>query len=131
MADTLTFDLVSPERRVATVAARMVQIPGMAGEFTAMPGHAPFFSSLRPGIVTVHGAETVRYFVSGGFAEVSAEAASVLAEDAVERDMLTRDFLDQKLAEAEAALAAAPEAMKTAAAQRVADFRAAITQLGL
>jgi F-type H+-transporting ATPase subunit epsilon len=109
----------------------MVQIPGMLGEFTAMPGHAPFFSTLRPGVVTVHGAETARYFVTGGFAEVSPDAASILAEEAVERDLLTRDFLEQKLAEAEAALAGAPEAERTAAAQRVADFRTAIAQFGL
>jgi F-type H+-transporting ATPase subunit epsilon len=132
MADLLTFDLVSPERRLATASARMVQIPGMMGEFTAMPGHAAFFSTLRPGVVTVHAeGETRRYFVTGGFAEITAGAASVLAEEAVERELLTRDFVEQKLREAEAALAAAPEGARTAAAQRVADFRAAIGQLGL
>ena len=51
MADTLQFDLVSPERKLASVAATSVQIPGMGGDFTAMPNHAPFLTTLRPGVV--------------------------------------------------------------------------------
>ncbi len=129
---TMKVDLVSPERLLASVDADMAQIPGMMGDFTAMPGHAPFLSTLRPGVLTIHsgGAQTA-YFVTGGFAEVSPEAASVLAEEAVERDRLTRGFLDEKLAEAEAAHAAAPEEGKPAAALRVNDYRSLIAQLGL
>ena len=51
MADTLQFDLVSPERKLASVEATSVQIPGMDGDFTAMPNHAPFLTTLRPGVV--------------------------------------------------------------------------------
>lgn len=132
MADTLKFDLVSPERRLASVDAQMVQIPGMMGEFTAMPMHAPFLTTLRPGVVKVHaGGSVTAYFVTGGFAEVSADAAIVLAEEAVERDRLDRRFLDERLAQAEAALAAAPAEARMAAGQRVNDFRTVIDQLGL
>jgi len=129
---TLKVDLVSPERLLASVDADMAQIPGMLGDFTALPGHAPFLSTLRPGVVTIHsgGAQTA-YFVTGGFAEVSPEAASVLAEEAVERDQLTRAFLDAKLAEAEAAASIAPEEMKAAAALRVNDYRTLIAHSGL
>lgn len=132
MADSLKFSLVSPERQLASVEAKSVQIPGTDGIFTAMPGHAPFLSTLRPGVVrvtAVEGGET-DFFVTGGFAEVSAEAASVLAEEAVERSMLERDWLASKLSEAEAALEVAPEHGKIAASQRVYDFRAALDQLG-
>ena len=51
MADTLQFDLVSPERKLASVEATSVQIPGIGGDFTAMPNHAPFLTTLRPGVV--------------------------------------------------------------------------------
>lgn len=129
---TMKVDLVSPERLLASVDAEMAQIPGMMGDFTAMPGHAPFLSTLRPGVVTIHaGGQQTAYFVTGGFAEVSPGAASVLAEEAVERAALTRAFLDAKLAEAEAALSEAPDTLKPAAALRVNDYRSAIAQSGL
>jgi F-type H+-transporting ATPase subunit epsilon len=132
MAETFKFDLVSPERRLASAEAEMVQIPGMEGEFTALPQHAPFLTTLRPGVVTIHaGGATTAYFVTGGFAEISPEAATVLAEEAIESARIDRGFLNEKLAEAEAALADAPDGAKIAAGQRVNDFRAIIDQLGL
>ena len=51
MAGTLQFDLVSPERRLASVQATEVQIPGADGDLTAMEGHAPTITTLRPGIL--------------------------------------------------------------------------------
>jgi F-type H+-transporting ATPase subunit epsilon len=81
MADTLQFDLVSPERRLASVAAREVQIPGADGDMTAMADHAPMITTLRPGVLrVVHGGGSDDYVVSGGFAEVTAGGVSVLAE---------------------------------------------------
>ena len=53
MADTMQFDLVSPERRVAALEVTSVQIPGADGDMTAMPGHAPLITTLRPGILRV------------------------------------------------------------------------------
>lgn len=129
---TLKVDVVSPERLLASVDADMAQIPGQMGEFTALPGHAPFFSTLRPGLVTLSaGGVEKAYFVTGGFAEIAPAAASVLAEEAVERESLTRAFLDDKLAEAEKALADAPDDTKAAAALRVNDYRTLIATLGL
>jgi F-type H+-transporting ATPase subunit epsilon len=132
MADTIRFNLVSPERLLASVEARQVQIPGTDGEFTAMPDHAPFLSTLRPGVVRVHGEGGVtEYFVTGGFAEVSQTETSVLAEEAIERDLLQRDWIEDKIAAAEKALADAPEHARIAAAQRVSDYRVVLDQLGL
>jgi len=129
---TMTVDLVSPERQLASVEAEMAQIPGVEGEFTALPGHAPFLTTLRPGLVTIRSAGGAQeFFVTGGFAEVSGEKVSILAEEAVERSALTRDFLDAKTADAEAALAAAADDQRLALAQRAADFRTAAGQLGL
>lgn len=103
MADTLQFDLVSPERRLASVRATEVRIPGAEGDFTAMPGHAPFLTTLRPGVVVVQaeGAEA-RYAVTGGFAEVGAAGVSVLAERSVPVAEMTQGALDALVAEARA-----------------------------
>ena len=132
MADTLEFDLVSPERKLASVQATAVQIPGMSGDFTAMPNHAPFLTTLRPGIVRVTaGAEVTEYVVTGGFAEVSPTAASILDEQAVPRADANADLVSELLTTAEKALAAAPEETKMAAGQRVRDVLALHGQLGI
>lgn len=104
MANTVTFDLVSPERRIATLTATAVGIPGAEGRMTAMADHSPVITSLRPGIVSVttESGETEEYIVSGGFAEISAGTVSVLAERAVHRDEMTQDVFDTFIAEAKA-----------------------------
>lgn len=111
MANTVTFDLVSPERRLATLEATAVEIPGADGDLTAMADHAPTITSLRPGIVKVTtGGQTEEYIVSGGFAEISADSVSVLAERAVHRTEMTQDVLNEFIAEAKARHAQASEA---------------------
>jgi F-type H+-transporting ATPase subunit epsilon len=78
------FDLVSPEKRLASARASEVQIPGADGDLTAMEGHAPTITTLRPGVLRVVSAEGTRGFVvTGGFAEITASTVSVLAERAV------------------------------------------------
>lgn len=128
MADMLQFELVSPERRLAAMQAASVTIPGQMGELTAMPGHAPFLTTLRPGFVSVTGAETGRFFVTGGFAEISGDAVAVLAEEAVQADEATADWLREKVAAAEKELAEAGEERAQAALQRLNDFRALAAQ---
>lgn len=131
MADTLQFDLVSPERKLSSVAATSVQIPGMGGDFTAMPNHAPFLTTLRPGVVrVVTASETIEFVVTGGFAEVSPTAASILAEQAVPRAEADSALVQDLLATAEKDLADAPEERRMAAGQRVRDVMALRSQLG-
>jgi len=78
---TMQFDLVSPERRLASMQAQSVQIPGSEGDLTAMPGHAPVITTLRPGILRAMGDGGEQDFVvTGGFAEITAESCTVLAE---------------------------------------------------
>jgi len=91
MADTLQFDLVSPERLLASVEAKEVLLPGAEGDMTALPDHAPLITTLRPGIVKVSGTDGDRdYVVTGGFAEINPESISILAERALPREDVTR-----------------------------------------
>ena len=121
MAATLQFDLVSPERKLASVAATEVQIPGADGDLTAMEGHAPTITSLRPGILKSVSAEgTKSYVVTGGFAEISASSVSVLAERAVPLDEVTPALMDQLIADASEATAVASD--KDAADKAMADL---------
>ena len=101
MAATLQFDLVSPERRLASVAATEVQIPGTDGDLTAMAGHAATITTLRPGVLKAISAEGTKSFVvTGGFAEITADGVSVLAERAVPVEEATPALFDSLIAEA-------------------------------
>jgi F-type H+-transporting ATPase subunit epsilon len=125
MADTLQFDLVSPERKLASVQAREVRIPGADGDLTAMPGHAPLITTLRPGILTVVSSEgTQEFAVTSGFAQIDADGVTVLAERGMPKDELTR-FIHQELVDqAKAAAAAAHPDAVDSAAKLLADMEA-------
>lgn len=111
MAGTLQFELVSPERRLASVEATEVRIPGADGDLTAMPDHAPVITTLRPGVLTVvSGGGEARYAVTGGFAEITPAATSVLAERAIPVEEMTRETMDSWIEEARMTHAAAKEA---------------------
>lgn len=99
MADKLALELVSPERLLVSAEADMVVVPGGEGDFGVLAGHAPVISSVRPGVVEMHdeGGETERIFVTGGFAEVTAEGLTVLAEDAVPVAEMDRKDLERRL----------------------------------
>jgi len=130
MAGTLQFDLVSPERRLASVAASEVQIPGADGDLTAMEGHSPTITTLRPGILKAVSADGAKsYVVTGGFADITASSVSVLAERAVPVEEANAALFDGLVAEAREAAATATD--KDAADKLVADIlamRAAVGQ---
>ncbi len=101
MPNIMQFDLVSPERRLASLEVTAVQIPGADGDLTAMPGHAPVITNLRPGILKVESPSGNKdYVVTGGFAEMG-EGLSVLAERALPLDELSQDAFDEILEEAQ------------------------------
>ncbi len=105
MADTIQFDLVSPERSLASLPVKAVQIPGADGDMTAMPDHAPLITTLRPGVLIVEGeSATSEYVVFGGFAEIGTAGISVLAEKAVPKGEMTRADLDAMVEDARLAV---------------------------
>ena len=110
MAGTLQFDLVSPERKLASVAATEVQVPGADGDLTAMEGHSPTITTLRPGVLRVIGASgTQAYVVTGGFAEITATGVSVLAERAIPLEDATPALMETLVAEARALAASSTD----------------------
>ena len=81
MTTALQFDLVTPEQHAFSGEVDMVEVPGEMGDFGVLPGHAPFLSQIRPGIVSIHMGGTVRkLFITAGYAEVNPMGCTVLAE---------------------------------------------------
>lgn len=128
MAATLQFDLVSPERKLASVAATEVQIPGTDGDLTAMAGHAATITTLRPGVLKAIGADGTKSFVvTGGFAEITAAGVSVLAERAVPVEEANAAIFETLLADVKATAAGLD---KDAGEKLVGDLMAAKAALG-
>ena len=103
MAETFRFELVSPERLLVSEDIASVTAPGAEGEFTVLPRHAPFMTTLKPGVLTVRvdkGPER-RIVVFGGFAEVNPDGCIILAEEAVPVETLDPDAVAREIRDAE------------------------------
>ena len=101
MAETTLFELVSPERLIISKDVSMVVVPGSEGLFGVLPRHTSMLSALAPGVVDVYEADVVteRLFVVNGFAEVTGDRCTVLAEDVIPIEELNPDELEEKIAE--------------------------------
>jgi F-type H+-transporting ATPase subunit epsilon len=99
MADTFELELVSPEKLLLSEQVEMVVIPGDEGDFGVLPGHSPVISNIRPGVLSVfeNGAVTQRIFIASGFAEVTGNRCTVLAEGAEAVDDLDQASVDQAI----------------------------------
>jgi len=99
MADKVEFELVSPEKLLISQPVDMVVVPGSEGNFGVLAGHAPFISTVRPGVIDVFEGDRIvdRIFVAGGFAEVTETRCTVLAEQATSLDDLDRGAAEQEL----------------------------------
>ncbi len=111
MAEKLAFDLVAPERLLASLEVDMVVAPGVEGDFGVLPLHAPLVSLLRPGVIRVYEGDEVtkRVFVAGGFAEVNGRGLSILAEEAEPVEEIDPEEARTRLRNAEEDLADAKE----------------------
>lgn len=98
---TLQFDLITPDKKFFSGAATMVVVPGTEGDFGVLAGHAPFISTIRPGVITIDadGAQR-KVAVAGGFAEVVPSRCTVLSENAIDLSGLTAADAQKQVADA-------------------------------
>ena len=125
MAEPFQFELVSPERLLMSEPVDQVVVPGEAGYFTVLKGHAAFMSTLRPGVVEVsRGTATDRIFVRGGFADVNINGLTILAEQAIPLAEVDAAMLAAEVKDAEEDVADAKDgATKDAAETRLQQLR--------
>ena len=103
MADSFQFELVSPERLLVSEAASAILAPGTEGYMTVMAGHAPVMTTLKPGVVvvTTTGGADRRFYVRGGFADITNGSMIVLAEHAVPVEEMDSAELDRQIKDAQ------------------------------
>lgn len=119
-AETLHFELVTPERLAISEQVAMVEVPGELGDFGVLPGHAPFMSMIRPGVVSVHQLDgSVKYyFIPSGYAEVNPEGCVVLTEHVRDLDQADPVKLAEEVEITRSAFEAAEEGPAKERAQR-------------
>ncbi len=116
-ANKVAFELVTPVGLFTSEEVDMVVVPGSEGDFGVLPGHTPFLTTVRPGVINIHndGAVEKSLFIEGGFAEATPERCTVLAEGATDVADLTAEEATARLSAAEEALSGADEDGKPAA----------------
>ena len=130
---TFLLELVSPEKLLLSRQVEMATIPGVEGEMGVLPGHSPMIVVLRGGVIRVreNGAETEKLFVGGGFAEISPDRVTILADEATPLASLSRAASERRLAEAQTELGEVlvtdPEAKREAAMSRVRSLQEAVS----
>ena len=115
----VAFELASPEALLLSIRVDMVVVPGAEGDFGVLPGHAPFISAVRPGVIDVHKDNAVdeRIFVAGGFAEVNSSGCTVLSSEAYPLDELDKADVEERRRDAEDQLANADDDDERASAE--------------
>ena len=100
--DKVEFELVSPEKLLLSRKVDMVVVPGAEGDMGVLPQHSPAITTVRPGTIVVYegGAVTDRIFIAGGFAEVSDNRCTVLAEEAMPVEDIDKNAVEQALSTA-------------------------------
>jgi F-type H+-transporting ATPase subunit epsilon len=103
MPEAFKFELVSPESLLVSGNVEQVVVPGAEGEMTVLAHHAPLLTTLRPGLLDIGypGGQHKRFFVRGGFAEVSPAGLIVLAETAIDLIELDSAQLNQAIKDSE------------------------------
>ena len=116
----VAFRLVMPEREILATEADMVVVPGSEGDFGVLHGHAPVISTVRPGVLEVIQGNKVeqRFIVVGGFAEVTPERCTVLADEATPFDEVTAEQLAARERQAEHDVTDAGNDAEKAAAEK-------------
>jgi len=108
MAEKIQLEVVTPDRKLLSAEADVVVCPGVEGQFGVLHGHIPFLSALEIGEMYYRdGGKTEYLAVSGGFAEVTSEKVTIVAESAelgreidIERARRALERAQQRLAAA-------------------------------
>ncbi|MDR3425317.1 MAG: ATP synthase F1 subunit epsilon [Alphaproteobacteria bacterium] len=114
MADTFTFELVSPEKLLFSKPVVMATVPGEKGEYGVLAGHIPMITTIKAGVIQIYAEEgttvTERIFVAGGFAEVTQTRFTVMAEEAIPVANLNRAEIQEQIKTLDAQISAAADA---------------------
>jgi F-type H+-transporting ATPase subunit epsilon len=123
----MQLNIITPEKLVFSDTITMVGIPGTLGDFGVLEGHAPFISTIRPGVITIDSTDgtSLKLCIMGGIAEVTPSTCIILAETIVDCAKITADFAQEKAEQAAEDYAAA----NSESAKKQADIKQQFAQI--
>ena len=87
MENKLKLEIVTPHGLIYSEEVDEVTANGSEGEFCVLPGHAPYVTTLKIGMLTCKtGKEPIIFFVNWGYAEVGPDKVLILADSAERSD---------------------------------------------
>ncbi|HXN07935.1 MAG TPA: F0F1 ATP synthase subunit epsilon [Nitrospiria bacterium] len=102
MSGKIHLDIVTPDRLIISEEVDEIVAPGTLGDFGVLPGHAPFFSTLRIGELSYRKADQTHFMaISWGFAQVYQDKVIVLAEIAEKLEEIDLLKVSEAIARAE------------------------------
>lgn len=106
MAQAFQFELVSPEKLLLSAQVTEVVVPGSEGYLTALAGHSPLMTTIIPGVVSVKlsDGKSDSYVVFGGFADITPQSCTVLAESATHVDNVDPTDIQRRIDAARSSL---------------------------
>jgi F-type H+-transporting ATPase subunit epsilon len=132
MIQQFKFDLVSPEAKILSENVTMAVIPAEEGDIGVLSGHAPLIATVRTGVVEVYrdnmNDKSTRIFIAGGFADISGESCTVLAEQAINVNDIDKADIEKQIVQAEENLNLAEEEADRRRFQKRIDILRAMAQ---
>ncbi|MES2984294.1 MAG: ATP synthase F1 subunit epsilon [Pseudomonadota bacterium] len=129
MTAAFHLQIISPAAIVVDAHVPMAQIPGLQGDFGVLPGHAPFFSMIRPGVIDVQFNDGFhrRFFAASGYADVTPTRCTVISDHIQDVSEISLSDAEDAIQEARRALAGAKNDSERTAAQKLLETSEALS----
>lgn len=124
------FELVTPEKVLMSDSVSSVSVSGVEGDMTVLANHSPIVTSLRPGYVEINiNAKTERFFLTGGFIQITADEVVILAESASSEEDLNSEMIDNVIEKTKSIMENASDLQKCVLAKKLNDLNNIRNQL--
>ena len=117
------FELVTPEKILMSDSVSSVSVSGVEGDMTVLAHHSPIATSLRPGYVDINtNGKTERFFLTGGFIQITSDEVVVLAESASSEEDLNSEMIDNVIEKTKSLMENASDLQKCVLAKKLNDL---------
>ena len=117
------FELVTPEKILMSDSVSSVSVSGVEGDMTVLANHSPIATSLRPGYVDINtNVKTERFFLTGGFIQITSDEVVVLAESASSEEDLNSEMIDNVIEKTKRLMENASDLQKCVLAKKLNDL---------
>ena len=128
--ELLNFELVTPEKVLVSESVHSVSIAGVEGDMTIFTNHSPLATSIRPGYIDIISSnKSDRFFLTGGFVQITATEVVVLAEKASLENEVNVDMIDQIIENTKNSMETATDLQKSVLAKKLNDLSIIKNQL--